>query len=111
MECPGNAKANKKICSQIVRYNIISLLYSQLHRKDSETNKNLEESRLRSVGERIHREGGKKNRLTSELLQESEGILFTHISLASNLWDIGKQYSPICDAAERGVPSGAILFA
>ena len=31
------------------------------------------------------------------------GILF--------LWDIGKQYSPRCDAAERGVPSGAILFA
>ena len=24
---------------------------------------------------------------------------------------IGKQNSPICDAAERGVPSGAILFA
>ena len=27
------------------------------------------------------------------------------------LWDIGKQNSPRCDAAERGVPSGAILFA
>ena len=26
-------------------------------------------------------------------------------------WDIGKQNSPRCDAAERGVPSGAILFA
>ena len=35
----------------------------------------------------------------------------THISLASLLWDIGKRYSPRCDAAERGVPSGAILFA
>ena len=35
----------------------------------------------------------------------------THISLASFLCDIGKQYSPRCDAAERGVPSGAILFA
>ena len=35
----------------------------------------------------------------------------THLSLASFLWDIGKQYSPRCDAAERGVPSGAILFA
>ena len=33
----------------------------------------------------------------------------TH-SLASFLWDIGKQYSPRCDAAERGVPSGAILL-
>ena len=35
----------------------------------------------------------------------------THLILASVLWDIGKQNSPICDAAERGVPSGAILFA
>ena len=35
----------------------------------------------------------------------------THLSLASLLWDIGKQYSPRCDAADRGVPSGAILFA
>ena len=35
----------------------------------------------------------------------------THISLVSFLWDIGKQNSPRCDAAKRGVPSGAILFA
>ena len=35
----------------------------------------------------------------------------THLSLASLLWDIFKQNSPRCDAAERGVPSGAILFA
>ena len=35
----------------------------------------------------------------------------THIGLASLIWDICKQYSPRCDAAERGVPSGAILFA
>ena len=35
----------------------------------------------------------------------------THLSLASLLWDIGKQNSPRCDAAECGVPSGAILFA
>ena len=34
----------------------------------------------------------------------------THLSMASLLWDICKQYSPRCDAAER-VPSGAILFA
>ena len=34
----------------------------------------------------------------------------THLSLVSLLWDIGKQHSPRCDAAERGVPSGAILF-
>ena len=38
-------------------------------------------------------------------------VILTHLSLASLLWDIGKQYSPRCDAAERGVPSGAILFA
>ena len=31
--------------------------------------------------------------------------------LASFLWDIGKQNSPRCDAAKRGVPSGDILFA
>ena len=35
----------------------------------------------------------------------------THLSLKSLLWDIGKQNSPRWDAAERGVPSGAILFA
>ena len=34
----------------------------------------------------------------------------THLSLASFLGDTGKQNSPRCDAAERGVPSGAILF-
>ena len=38
-------------------------------------------------------------------------LKLTHLSLASFLWDICKQYSPRCDAAERGVPSGAILFA
>ena len=37
--------------------------------------------------------------------------ILTHISLASLLWDLGKQNSPRRDAAERGVPSGAILFA
>ena len=40
-----------------------------------------------------------------------EIAISTHISLASLLWDIGKQNSPRCDAAERGVPSGTILFA
>ena len=38
-------------------------------------------------------------------------VILTHLSLASFMWDIGKQNSPRCDAAERGVPSGAILFA
>ena len=38
-------------------------------------------------------------------------IILTHISLASFLWDMGKPNSPSCDAAKRGVPSGAILFA
>ena len=35
----------------------------------------------------------------------------THLCLASLLWDKGKQNSPRCDTAERGVQSGAILFA
>ena len=38
-------------------------------------------------------------------------VVFNNLSLAFCLWDIGKQKSPRCDAAERGVPSGAILFA
>ena len=52
------------------------------------------------------------------LLLTSIGLLhqlfhppLTHISLASFLWDIGNQNSPRCNAAKRGVPSGAILFA
>ena len=35
----------------------------------------------------------------------------THLSLVVILWDIGKQHCPRCDAAERGVLFGAILFA
>ena len=38
-------------------------------------------------------------------------LKLTHISLASFLWDIGKQNRPRCDSAFWGVPSGAILFA
>ena len=38
-------------------------------------------------------------------------MMLTHLSLVSFLWDIGKQYSLRCGAAECGVPSGAILFA
>ena len=34
-------------------------------------------------------------------------FLLSHISLASFLWDIGKENSPRCD----GVTSGAFLFA
>ena len=34
----------------------------------------------------------------------------THLSLVSLVWGIGKQNSPRYDAAERGVPSGAIQF-
>ena len=33
----------------------------------------------------------------------------THISLPSFSWDIGKQNSPRCDAAKRGVPSADML--
>ena len=59
-------------------------------------------------------------KLEGTLLENVESIKYlgvtitkdlTHISLASLLWDIGKQNSPRCDAAERGVPSRAILFA
>ena len=38
-------------------------------------------------------------------------MLLTHISLAYHFWDIGKQYRPRSDAAERGVWSGSTLFA
>ena len=38
-------------------------------------------------------------------------FILTDLSLASLLLDIGKQHSPRCDATERGVPSGAILYA
>ena len=38
-------------------------------------------------------------------------VALTHISLASFLWDIGKQCKPRTDAAIRGVWSGSSLFA
>ena len=37
--------------------------------------------------------------------------LLTHISLASFLWDIGKQCKTRSNAAKRGVWSGSPLFA
>ena len=37
--------------------------------------------------------------------------LVSHLWEVSHLWDIGIQDSPRCDAAECGVPYGAILFA
>ena len=49
--------------------------------------------------------------LNLDLNKQPKHSVLTHISLASLLWDIGKQYSPRYDAAQRGVPSGAILFA
>ena len=52
----------------------------------------------------------KKGLIDCSLLHK-EGINLTHLSLVPLLWDIGKQYSPRCDDAEQGVPSGAILFA
>ena len=39
-------------------------------------------------------------------LNENCPLRLTHISLASFLWDVGKQHSPRCDAAECSVPSG-----
>ena len=46
-------------------------------------------------------DGNSKSRVSKPL---------TDLSLVF-LWDIGKQYSPRCDAADRGIPYGAILFA
>ena len=40
-----------------------------------------------------------------------EQSLENHISLTSFFRDKGKQYSPRCDATERSVLSGVILFA
>ena len=45
-----------------------------------------------------------------DILDEIDSIL-THISLSSFLCDISQQNTPRCDAAKRGDPSGAILFA
>ena len=47
----------------------------------------------------------------AQLIFACAALHLTNISLSSFLWDIGKQKSPRCDAAKRGVPSGAILFA
>ena len=55
----------------------------------------------------------KQESLLAEELAQVLGLNLdsTHLRLASILWDIGKQQSPRWDAAERGVPSGAFLFA
>ena len=50
------------------------------------------------------------NSRTHEKLGNSQNNL-SHLSLASFLGDIGKQYSPRYDSAEWGVPSLATLFA
>ena len=47
-------------------------------------------------------------------LSDSAQISFrylNHLCLSSHKWDIGKQYKPRSDAAERGVWSGSTLFA
>ena len=49
--------------------------------------------------------------MSQAILKQNKETILTHIRLESLLWDIGKQDSPRCDAAERGVPSGSILFA
>ena len=46
-----------------------------------------------------------------DVLIHRGNYIFSHLSLASFLWEIGKQNSPRCDAAKGGVPSGTILFA
>ena len=38
-------------------------------------------------------------------------MYLTHLSLVSHKRDIGKQYRPRSDTADRGVWSGSILFA
>ena len=49
---------------------------------------------------------------SSIIAKMSQNIQTTYCKVkASLLWDIGKQNGPRCDAAEYGVPSGAILFA
>ena len=50
----------------------------------------------------------KENKKTYQLCIRIK--VLTPMSLPPFLWDIGKQYRPRCDAAERGVPSGSILF-
>ena len=54
------------------------------------------------------------NNRTSPLLDAKElnvELVLIHISLASFLWNIGKQNNPRSDAAFCGVPSDDILFA
>ena len=41
----------------------------------------------------------------------SEDSMYISSKPTSFLWDIGEQNSPRCDAAKRGVPPWAILFA
>ena len=43
-------------------------------------------------------------------MKSGTALMFAHLCLASFLLNIGKQYSDRWDAAERGVPSRAILF-
>ena len=50
------------------------------------------------------------NYINSIIVLKRHRIL-SHISLSSFIWDISKQKNPRCDAAKRGVPSGAIQFA
>ena len=54
---------------------------------------------------------GKLVHCLSIKMMKKDARILTHLRLASLLWYIGKQNSPRCDASERGVPSGAILFA
>ena len=44
-------------------------------------------------------------------MPQDEKIPFNSFTPGVPFRDIGKQYSPRCDATQRGIPSGAILFA
>ena len=46
---------------------------------------------------------------SSSQIQTFDYLYLTHLSLVSFLCDIGKQYSPRCDAAKWDIPSGATL--
>ena len=48
--------------------------------------------------------------IENRTVEKFEITLLTQLSLASFLWDIGKQYSHRCDASQWGIPSMAILL-
>ena len=72
---------------------------------------------IKITGKKSHRKWVKITRCENyHFLSETEVYCgsetqLTHLSLVSLLWDIGKQWRPRADAAERAVWSGSPLFA